>query len=72
MASGSTVVSLQNLNLSSVHGLLVAKAAVGARNDIAIKTKTHFMVASDATWSHAQHRLNDLEPEMVLGKKAVD
>jgi hypothetical protein len=48
MASGSAVVSLQNLNLLSVHGPLLARAVVGARNDIVIRTRTHFMVASNA------------------------
>ena len=43
MASGSAVVSLQNLDISeSVHGPLVARAVVGARNDMSDKDEDPF------------------------------
>ena len=43
MAVASAVPSLQNFNLSSVQGDLVARAAVGTRNAMVIKARTHFM-----------------------------
>jgi hypothetical protein len=43
MAAVSAVASLQNFNLSSVQGPLVARAAVGTRNAMVIKARTHFM-----------------------------